>query len=327
MQRRKFIKLIGAAAGTWPLRADAQSGVKIPRIGVLWHAGSAAEESIFLAAFRQGLADFGYVEGRNIVAEHRFPAELPDRFRSMAAELAELKMDVLVAAGTPPALALQQATKTIPIVFVAANDPIGVGLVNSLARPTGNITGLINPDLIGKRLEILKEVFPNLTHAAVLVNITDPSYARRYIESAQTDVRNIGLGFEPVEVNGPNDLKRAFSSIAEDAGTGVAAAGDVMFYNNRKLMCELALSRHLPAIFSSEEFVRVGGLSSYGASIPAIFRRSAFYVDRILKGAKPSDLPVEQPTLFRLFINLTTAKALDLTLPPLLLTRADEVIE
>jgi putative tryptophan/tyrosine transport system substrate-binding protein len=327
MRRRKFIKLMGVAVGTWPLAARAQGTGKIPRIGVLWHAGSAAEEAIFLAAFRQGLADLGYVEGRNIVAEHRFPAELPDRFQSMAAELVGLKMDVLVAAGQPPALALQQATKTIPIVFVAANDPIGVGLVNSLARPNGNITGLSNPDLIGKRLEILKEAFPNLMRAAVLVNVSDPSYGRRYIELAQTNVRDLGLAFEPVQVNGPSDLERAFSSITEDVGTGVAAAGDVMFYNYRKRICELALSHHLPAIFNSEEFVRVGGLISYGASIPAVFRRSAFYVDRILKGEKPSDLPVEQPSLFRLFINLKTANALDLTLPPLLLTRADEVIE
>ena len=327
MRRRRFIKLMGVALGTWPLAARAQGTGKVPRIGVLWHAGSAAEEAIFLAAFRQGLADFGYVEGRNIVAEHRFPAELPDRFQSMAAELVGLKMDVLVAAGQPAALALQQATKTIPLVFVAANDPIGVGLVNSLARPNGNITGLSNPDLIGKKLEILKEAFPNLKRAAVLVNVSDPLYARRYIELAQTNVRNLGLAFEPVQVNGPSDLERAFSSITEDVGTGVAAAGDVMFYNYRKRICELHFSHHLPAIFNSEEFVRVGGLISYGASIPAVFRRSAFYVDRILKGEKPSDLPVEQPSLFRLFINLKTANALDLTLSPLLLTRADEVIE
>jgi putative tryptophan/tyrosine transport system substrate-binding protein len=327
MRRRKFIKLIGSAAVAWPLAARAQGTGKIPRIGVLWHAGNAAEEAIFLAAFRQGLADFGYVEGRNIVAEHRFPAELPDRFQSMAAELVGLKMDVLVAAGQPPALALQQATKTIPIVFVAANDPIGVGLVNSLARPSGNITGLSNPDLIGKRLEILKEAFPNLVRAAVLVNVSDPLYARRYIELVETSVRNLSLAFEPVQVNGPSDLERAFSSITEDAGTGVAAAADVMFYSNRKRVCELALSRHLPAIFSTEEFVRDGGLISYGTSIPAVFRRSAFYVDRILKGEKPSNLPVEEPSLFRLSINLKIASALGLKLPPLLLTRADDVIE
>jgi putative tryptophan/tyrosine transport system substrate-binding protein len=327
MQRRDFITLVGGSAMAWPLAARAQGTGKIPRIGILWHAGSAAEEAIFLAAFRQGLADVGYVEGRNIIAEHRFPAELPDRFQSMAAELVGLKMDVLVAAGQPPALALQQATKTIPIVFVAASDPIGVGLVNSLARPNGNITGLSNPDLIGKRLEILKEAFPNLKRAAVLVNASHPLYARRYIELVQTNVRDLGLAFEPVQVDGPGDLERAFSSITGDVGTGLAAAGDVMFYNERKRICELALSHRLPAIFSSEEFVGVGGLISYGASIPAVFRRSAFYVDKILKGEKPSDLPVEQPSLFRLCINLKTANALDLTLPPLLLTRADEVIE
>jgi putative ABC transport system substrate-binding protein len=327
MQRRQFITLLGGAAVAWPLAVRAQSPPKMPRIGMLWHAGSAEEESIYLAAFRQGLADVGYVEGRNVVAEHRFPAEIPERFHSMAAELVGLKMDVLVAAGQPPALALQRATATIPIVFVAAYDPIGVGLVNSLARPSGNITGLSLPDLIGKRLEIFKEAFPNLLRVAVLVNATNPSYARRYIESVQGDIRKLGLAVQPVEVNGPGDLERAFSTITQNVGTGVAAAADVMFYNERKRISALALTRRLPAIFHNEEFVKVGGLMSYGANVPAIFRRSAVYVDKILKGAKPSDLPVEQPTLYRFFINLKTANTLGLTIPPTLLTRADEVID
>jgi ABC-type uncharacterized transport system substrate-binding protein len=183
MRRREFITLLGRAAGCsvlWPVAARTQSPRNMPRIGILWHVGSAEEESIYLAAFRQGLADVGYVEGRNTVAEHRFPAEIPERFQSMATELVALEMDVLVAAGQPPALALQRATATIPIVFVAAYDPIAVGLVNSLARPSGNITGLSLPDLIGKRLEIFKEAVPDLSRVAVLVNATNPSYARRY---------------------------------------------------------------------------------------------------------------------------------------------------
>jgi len=326
MKRRQFIGFVGGAAAL-PLAARAQRAGKIPRIGVLWHAGSPAEEAIFLAALRQGLADLGYVEGKNIVVEHRFPAEMPERFRSMAAELAGLNLDVLVAAGQPPALALQQATSTIPIVFVAAYDPLAVGLVNSLARPTGNVTGFSLPDLIGKRLEIFKEALPNLVRVAVLVNATNQSYAHRYIESTQDDVRKLNLMFQLVEVDGPSDLERAFTAITQNVGTGVAAAADVMFYTNRRRMCDLALARRLPAMFHNEEFVKVGGLMSYGADVAAIFRRSAVYVDKILKGEKPSDLPVEQPVLFRLFINLKTAKALDLALPPLLLTRADEVIE
>jgi putative ABC transport system substrate-binding protein len=327
MKRRAFIKALGGAAAAWPLAARGQSAGKIPKVGVLWHAGSAAEEAIFLAAFRQGLADLGYVEGKNIAVEHRFPAEMPERFRSMAAQLVGLKMDVLVAAGQPPALALQQATSTIPIVFAAAFDPLGAGLVDNLARPAGNITGFSSPDLIGKRLEIFKEAVPSLVRVAVLVNATNPSYAHRYIESARDDAARLNLAFQPVEVDGASDLERAFAAVAPDVGTGVATSAEVMFYTNRKRMSELALARRVPAMFQNEEFVKVGGLISYGADVGAIFRRSAVYVDKILRGQKPSDLPVEQPVLFRLFVNLRTARALDLTLPPLLLTRADEVIE
>jgi putative tryptophan/tyrosine transport system substrate-binding protein len=327
IKRREFITLLCGMAAVWPLTRRAQSLGKMPRIGMLWHAGSADEEWIYLAAFRQGLADAGYVEGRNIVVEHRFPAEKAKRSQSMAAELVELKMDVLVAAGQPPALALQRATATIPIVFVGAYDPIGVGLVNSIARPSGNITGLSLPDLIGKRLEIFREALPNLSRVVVLINATNPSYAQRYSQSVQNDARKLQLACQPVEVDGPTDLERAFSSITQEMGTGIAAAADGMFYNERKRMSELALAHRLPSMFHNEELVRSGGLMSYGANVPAIFRHSALYVDKILKGEKPSELPVEQPSLFRLFVNLKTAENLGLTIPPTLLIRADEVIE
>jgi putative tryptophan/tyrosine transport system substrate-binding protein len=330
MRRRDFILLVSGATGyavvrPGVLRAEALG--QMPRIGMLWHAGSADEESIYLAAFRQGLADVGYVEGRNIIVEHRFPAEKPERFQSMAAELVELKLEVLVASGQPPALALQRATATIPIIFVAAYDPLGVGLVNSLARPSGNITGLSLPDLIGKRLEILKQALPNLSRVAVLINPANQSYAHRYGDSVQDDGHKLGLSIQPVEVNGPGDLERAFSAITPDPGTGVAAAADVMFYIERKRIAALALANRLPSMFHNEEFVKVGGLMSYGANVPAIFRRSGVYVDKILKGAKPSTLPVEQPNLFRSFVNLRTAKVLGVTIPPTLLVLADEVIE
>jgi len=329
MRRREFIMLLSGAAGyavVKPGAVRAEALGQMPRIGMLWHAGSADEESVYLAAFREGLADFGYVEGRNIIVEHRFPAERPERFQSMAAELVELKLEVLVAAGQPPALALQRATTTIPIVFVAAFDPIGVGLVNSLARPSGNITGLILPDLIGKRLEIFKQALPNLSRVAVLINAVT-SDVRRYGDSVQDDGHKLGLSIQPVEVNGPGDLERAFSAITPDPGTGVAAAADVMFYNERKRITALALANRLPSMFHNEEFVKVGGLLSYGANVPAIFRHSAVYVDKILKGAKPSTLPVEQPTLFRSFVNLTTAKVLGVTIPPTMLSLADAVID
>jgi putative tryptophan/tyrosine transport system substrate-binding protein len=330
MKRRNFIALVGGAAGYAFLRPDVARTETVgpkPRIGMLWHAGSAEEEAVYLAAFRQGLADFGYVEGKNIVVEHRFPAEKPERFQSMATELVGLKMDVLVAAGQPPALALQRATETIPIVFVAAYDPIGVGLVSNLARPSGNITGLSLPDLIGKRLELFRQALPNLSRVAVLINATNQSYAHRYAEVVQDDGRKLNLVIQPVEVNGPGDLERAFATISADGGTGVAVAADVIFYNERKRITALALANRLPSMFHNENFGKVGGLLSYGANVPAIFQRSAFYLDKIIKRATPKDLPVEQPTLFRTFANVQTAKALGLTIQPTVLVLADQVIE
>lgn len=329
MRRRDFITLIGGTAGCGllhPIRAQSEPIGRTPRIGMLWHAGSAEEESVYLAAFRQGLADVGYVEGKNIIVEHRFPAEKPERFQSMAAELVGLKLDVLVAAGQPPALALQRATASIPIVFVAAYDPIGVGLVTNLARPNGNITGLSLPDLIDKRLELFRRALPNLSRVAVLINAANQSYAR-YAKSAQEDGQKLGMMIQPVAVNGPGDIEHAFSTITAAPETGVAAAADVMFYNERKRITSLALTNHLPSMFHNEEFVKGGGLLSYGANVPAIFRHSAVYVDKIIKGAKPSDLPVEQPTLYRMVANVQTAKALGVTIQTTLLLLADQVIE
>jgi len=294
---------------------------------MLWHAGSAEEESVYLAEFRQGLFDLGYVEGQNITVEHRFPAEKPELFQSMAKELVDLNPDVLVAAGQPPALALQRATTSIPIVFVAAFDPIGVGLVTNLARPDGNVTGLSLPDLIGKRLELFRQALPSLSRIAVLINTSNQSYAQRYTKSVQQDGQNLGVSIQAVEISGPGDIERAFSTINPDAATGLAAAADVMFYNERKRIAALALNNRLPSIFHNEEFVKVGGLLSYGANVPAIFRRSAAYLDKIIKGAKPNELPVEQPSRFRMFANMQTAKSLDLSIQPTVLVLADQIIE
>jgi putative tryptophan/tyrosine transport system substrate-binding protein len=329
MRRRDFITLVSGAAGyglLLPNLARSEPIKRTPRIGMLWHAGSAEEETVYLAAFRQGLADVGYVEGKNIVVEHRFPGEKPERFQSMAAELVGLKLDVLVAAGQPPALALQRATASIPIVFVAAYDPIGVGLVTNIARPNGNITGLSLPDLIDKRLELFRRAIPNLSRVAVLINGGNQSFAR-YAKSVQEDGQKLGMTIQPVSVNGPDDIERAFSTITADAETGVAAAADVMFYNERKRITALALTNRLPSMFHNEEFVKVGGLLSYGANVPAIFRHSAVYVDKIIKGAEPSDLPVEQPTLYRMFANVQSAKSLGRTIQPDVLLLADQIIE
>ena len=198
-------------------------------------------------------------------------------------------------------------------MFVAAYDPLAVGLVTDLARPTGNITGLSLPDLIGKRLQLLRQTLPNLSRVAVLINATNQSYAQRYAKSVQEDGRELGSAIQVVEVNGPGDIEHAFSTITPSAETGVAAAADVMFYNERKRITALALTNRLPSIFHNEELVKVGGLLSYGANVPAIFRHSAVYADKIIKGAKATDLPVEAPVLFRMFVNLQTAKALGLT--------------
>jgi putative ABC transport system substrate-binding protein len=326
MRRREFITVLGGSAA-WPLAAWAQQNKTVPRVGVLWHAGSAEEEAAFLGAFVQGLHDLGYVDGRNIVLEHRFPAEQLERFESLAAELVRLKPDVLVAGGQQSALALQRATTTLPIVFVAAFDPIGVGLVNSLARPSGNVTGLSAPDLIGKRLEILEEAFPQRLRVAVLLNSINPTYTHHYFEKLENDARTLKLVVKPVEVNGPGDLERAFSAITEAGITSVAAAADVMFYNERKRIAALALEHGLPTIFSHEEYVKSGGLLSYGPNIPTVFLRAGAYVDKLIGGATPRDIPVEEPTKFRFFVNLKTASALGIQVPPTLLTRADEVIE
>ena len=330
MNRRGFISIIAGTAGyafSKPHLARSQSLRSRPRVGMLWHAGSAEEESVYLAEFRQGLLDLGYVEGQNITVEHRFPAEKPELFQSMAKELVDLNPDVLVAAGQPPALALQRATTSIPIVFVAAFDPIGVGLVTNLARPDGNVTGLSLPDLIGKRLELFRQALPSLSRIAVLINTSNQSYAQRYTKSVQQDGQNLGVSIQAVEISGPGDIERAFSTINPDAGTGLAAAADVMFYNERKRIAALALNNRLPSIFHNEEFVKVGGLLSYGANVPAIFRRSAAYLDKIIKGAKPNELPVEQPSRFRMFANMQTAKSLDLSIQPTVLVLADQIIE
>jgi putative tryptophan/tyrosine transport system substrate-binding protein len=330
MRRREFITLLGGSAGhavLSPRIARAEVARSKPRVGMLWHAGNADEEALYLTAFRQGLADLGYFEGRNIIVEHRFPAEQPERFRAMAAELSQLKPDVLVAAGQPAALALQQATRSIPVVFVAAYDPIGVGLVTNLARPEANMTGFSLPDLIGKRLELFRQALPHLSRVAVLINSTNQSYAHRYAESVREDGDKLNLVIQPVEASGANDIERAFSVVVSDAAVGIAAAADVMFYAERKRIIASAMARRLPSIFHNEEFVKDGGLLSYGANVPALFKRSATYVEKIIKGAKPDDLPVEQPNLYRTFANIQTARALGLTLPPTLLAMADEVIE
>jgi putative tryptophan/tyrosine transport system substrate-binding protein len=325
--RREFIALLGGAAA-WPTLAGGQTRGKIPRVGVLWHAGSAEEEKFPLAQFRAGLQDIGYVEGQNIVLENRFPAEQPERFYALAEELVRIKVDILFTVTRLAALAAQRATKTIPIVFMAVADPVGSKLVNTLARPGGNITGLANMalELTPKRFELLKEVV-GLSRAALLVNATDPA-AGRYVELSNMAVGPLGVTVEPIEVRTPDDFERAFSGISKKGLQGVVTTQDGLIYNEQPRMFRLALQHRLPLIGYSREMAINGALMSYGPNNATMFRRAGTFVDKILKGTKgPGDLPVEQPTKFELFINLKTAKALGLDISPLILSRADEVIE
>jgi putative ABC transport system substrate-binding protein len=329
MKRREFITLLGGAAlPLWPIAVRSQQA-RLRKIGVLWHAASAEEEAVYLGALREGLAELGYVEGRNIVLENRFPAEQWERFISLAAELAQLKPDLLVAVSRPAAMAAQRATATIPIVFSVVPDPVGDKLVQSLARPGNNITGLSNMalDLSAKRIELLKDMVPGLSRVALFVNAGDPQGARRYLEESQAAAAPLGIAIEPVEVRGLGQIPHAFSRIDQLKVNGLVGTADSLFTVERHNIIQMALERRLPIMMHSRETAQAGALMSYAPSYVLMLRRTAIYIDKILKGTKPADLPVEQPTKFELVINFKTAKALDLTVPPTLLARADEVIE
>jgi putative ABC transport system substrate-binding protein len=281
--------------------------------------------------FRQGLRDLGYVEGRNVVIEYRDAEGKPERLPALAAELVGLKVDVIVAGGQPHALAAMQATRTLPIVFIGAADPVTSGLVTSLARPGGNVTGLsfLAPELVGKRLELLKQAVPGVTRVAVLWEPGGQGErtAKDMLKQAEAAARALGVRPQFVEARGPADFDRAFSDMTRARAGALTVLGSVMFVNERRRLVDLAAKNRLPAVYLSREFVDAGGLMSYGPNVADLFRRAATYVDKILKGAKPGDLPVEQPTKFELVINMKTAKALGLTIPQSLLGRADHVVE
>ena len=330
MRRREFITAIVAGAAALPFVAQAeQRHGKVPLVGVLWHAGSAEEEAPYLTALLQGLGRLGYVDGRTIALENRFPNEQPERFISMATELAALNVDVLIAVTPLGALAAQRATATIPIVFIVVPDPVGTKLVNSLARPGGNITGLthIAVELSAKRLSLFKEAFPNAARVALFVNPNDQRTMRRYIDETKAAAASLGLDVQPVEVRSLGAIEQAFDRVIEGRLEGVVVSADGLFYQGRAAIAQAALARHLPLTVYSRETLEAGALMSYGADVREVFRKAAGYVDKILKGEKTADLPVEQPTKFEFLINQKTAKALGLELAPTLLARADEVIE
>jgi ABC-type uncharacterized transport system substrate-binding protein len=328
MMRRQFITLIGGAAAAWPLAARSQqSSHKIPVVGVLWHAGSAEEEDVYLSVLVKAFNDLGYVEGKNIHLDHRFPAENPERFRTLAQELVDEKPDAIIAVTGFGAGEAKRATSTIPIVVTVAYDAVGMGLVESLARPGGNVTGLslMAIDLSGKRLELLKEAVPNLSRVALLVDFSTPS-KERTIKLHQTAAQALGISLWPVEILAPEDIEPMFARIAEDGADGVVRGPGSALFNWRAQVGASALKHRLPIMTYVAEEVPHGLLMSYGQDVPDFFRRTAVYVDKILRGAKPADLPVEQPTKFKLVLNLKTANALGLTFPPSLILSADEMI-
>jgi putative tryptophan/tyrosine transport system substrate-binding protein len=324
--RRDFITLLGSAAAAWPLAAHAQQVPKLPTIGFLG-AANASFERASADAFVQRLRELGWIENRTVAIEYRWAEGRDERFAQIAAEFVRLKVDVILTYGTPSILAVKKATAVIPIVFAAAGDPVGTGLVASLARPAGNITGLSiqQTDLASKRLEMLREVLPSLRTVAILFDVGSPNAVLEMGE-AQAAARTLGLGVVASEVRRAEDIAPAFDAFKGRADA-LYVCPNPLLTTNRIRINTLALGVRLPTIHGFREYTVAGGLMSYGPNFPDLFRRAAEYVDKILRGAKPSDLPVEQPTKFDLVVNLTTARALGLDIPPTLLARADEVIE
>ncbi len=310
-----------------PPAAHAQQPGEVARIGYLG-SSSPALEAHLVGAFRQGLRDLGYTEGQNILIEYRWAEGRYDRYPDFAAELVRLKVDVILTRGTPGALAAKRATQTIPSGMAAIGDAIEAGLVPSLARPGGNITGLtrISPEMDGKRLELLKEIVPRLSRVAILLNRANPSTALHW-KQAQAPAKALRLKLEPVEVKAAEEFEAAFAAVARQRPGALFILADQFLLAHRARIVDFAARRSLPAMYSYREFVDAGGLIAYAPSSADMFRRAATYVDKILKGAKPADLPVEQPTLFELVINLKTAKALGLTIPQSIPIRADQVIQ
>ena len=329
MRRRDFITVVGGAAAAWPLAARAQQREQMRRIGVLMNlTADDAEGQGRLAAFMQGLQEAGWSVGRNVRVDLRWGGGDPELYRSHAAELVALAPDVILAAGAIVTRALQRATRTIPIVFANAVDPVGMGFVASLARPGGNVTGftVFEFSMGGKWLELLKQIAPGITRAAVL---RDPSLASGAGEfgAVQTVAPSFGVELHPVDVRDADEMDRAITAFASESNGGLIVTQNATAILHRKLIIALAARHRLPAIYAYSSFVTDGGLISYGPDSMDGYRRAAGYVDRILKGAKPADLPVQAPVKYELAINLKTAKALGLEIPPSVLARATEVIE
>jgi putative tryptophan/tyrosine transport system substrate-binding protein len=324
--RRKFIAVLGGTAFAWPLAARAQQSGKLPTIGFLGPDASSWSDASWTAAFAERLSQLGWIDGRNIAIEYRWSERRPERVAEVAAEFARQKVDVIVTYGGA-VTTLKQATVTIPIVFAIAIDPIGGGLVANLSRPGGNVTGLSlqATDIAGKRLELLREVVPGLRRTAIMFDAGYPA-AQQEMGEVQSAARTLGLEVAPHGIRRAEDIAPVFEALNSQADA-LYVVDDALVFANSTQIGTLALSARLPTIFPTRDFLKAGGLMSYGPSYLALFRRAADFVDKILRGTKPGDIPVEQPTKFELVINLKTAKALGLTIPHNLLVLADDVIE
>jgi putative ABC transport system substrate-binding protein len=325
-KRREFIALLSGATIAWPLTAPAQQRAKLPTIGFLG-ANTPAGRSQLTAAFLQRLRELGWIEGRAVTIEYRWGEGRAERYAEIAAEFVRLKVDVIFTDGTAAALVAKQTTSVIPIVFGVAGDPLGTGLVASLARPGGNVTGLSNQatDLAAKRLELLREVVPNLRRLAILANAGYLG-AVSEVSEIQAAARTLGVDVAVFEIRRTEDIAPAFEALKGRA-EALYAVGDSLMHANRNRINTLALAARVPTMYVHREYVEAGGLMSYGANLAVLFRRAGDHVDKILRGAKPAEIPVEQPTKFDLVINMIVAKALGLDVPPMVLARADEVIE
>jgi putative ABC transport system substrate-binding protein len=329
MKRREFITLLGGATVMWPIIGRAQQPEQMRRIGVLMESAEGdPERTKQFARFREGLASFGWLEGRTVRIDYRFAAAHADQFQALAKELVALQPEVILVVSTPVAAAMQRETNTIPIVFLGVSDPVGSALVASLARPSGNLTGLMLYDvgIAGKWLGMLKEIAPRLTRAALVAKPKTTPYDY-FLRSAEAAAPSFALEIVPTPIANAADIERSIESFAQVPNGGLLMVPDGTTISHRDLVIALAASYHLPAVYSFRHFVTAGGLISYGTDFGDRFHKAASYVDHLLRGAKPSDLPVQTPTKYETTVNLKTAKALGLTVPPGLLVAADEVIE
>jgi ABC-type uncharacterized transport system substrate-binding protein len=332
LQRREFITLLGGAAAAWPVAARAQQAAKVARIGcIVTGSLESPEQRATVDAFRQGLRERGYVEGQNIIIEYRAADGRIERFPELATELVRLNLDLIVASNTPAALAAKQATTAIPIVVPVMGDPVGDGLASSLARPGGNVTGMtfLGPELATKRLELLKQAFPTMSRVAALWHpgAYGDSTMKEMMGKLAAAAGTLQVQLQLVEVRGAAEFDRAFLAMGRERADALIVLPSPMLFSERRHIVDLATKHRLPSIAMAREFAELGGLMAYGANLPDLFRRAATYVDKILQGAKPADLPVEQPIKFEFVINLKTAKALGLAVPLIMQMTADEVIE